>query len=238
MDERYHLRELDETGKNWEAVLKPLLKAAPGRRVLDVGSGSGFLSILLGRLGYQVTGLDSSDWMVNESRGIAEYYGLSGQVEFCLGDAARMDLPGGGYDIVISRYASFLFTDPAGVYRECRRVLKPGGILLNFDMNWMAPVLDPRVGAAFRQDEARLAEEFGPIRDMYHNEAVLEQMKALPLAGVSRPDWDRDCLEQLGFSDISLARYPDAGLWNRRSGLRYRSIPTFSVRAVRQGSGI
>ena len=233
MDERYHLKELDETGKNWEKLLTRLLAGAPGNRVLDVGSGSGFLSILLGQMGYEVTGLDSSQWMVGESRGIGQYYGLEDRVKFLYGDAAHMELPDEGFDIVISRYATFLFTEPEAAYGEWRRVLKPGGILLNFDMNWMAPVLDPEVQARFAQDEQRVVEQYGPFRDMYHNEAVLASMKTLPLAGENRPRWDESCLESLGFSQISREFHREEGLWNPRSALRYGAVPTFSIRAVK-----
>ena len=233
MDERYHLKELEETGKNWEALLRKLLAGAPGKRVLDVGSGSGFLSILLGQMGYEVTGLDSSEWMVGESRGVADCYGLGDRVGFLHGDAAHMDLEDGSFDIVISRYATFLFTEPVSACREWRRVLKPGGILLNFDMNWMAPVLNPEVQARFAQDEQRVVEQYGPFRDMYHNEAVLESMKHLPLAGEKRPDWDVRCLKELGFSRISGEFHRDEGLWTPRSALRYGAIPVFSVQAVK-----
>ena len=233
MDPNYHLDELDETGNAWETMLRRMLAGAPGDRVLDVGSGSGFLSILLGQMGYRVTGLDSYPLMVRMGRGTAEQYGLSDRVDFQEGDAAWMVIPTDTYDIVVSRYSSFLFRTPEECLRECRRVLKPGGIFLNFDMNWLAPVLSPEAGERFRQDDRAYTEKFGPCHDMYHNDQVLEQMKTLPLAAADRPGWDVEFLKEIGYSEVSAEFHPDAGLWNEKAALRYRSIPTFSVRAVK-----
>ena len=233
MDSSYYLKELDETGPAWEALLRKLLVGAPGKKVLDVGCGSGFLSVLLGQMGYQVKGIDNYPMMIRLCKGTAEAYGLSDRLEFEEGEAAWMVEATDTFDIVVSRYSSFLFQMPEECMRECRRVLKPGGIFLNFDMNWMAPVLNPQVAEEFYQDGCEYASRGGRLTDMYSSVEILEGLQKLPMSNLDRPAWDVEFLKEIGYSEVSADFYPDAGLWNELLSLRYRSIPPFAVRAVK-----
>jgi ubiquinone/menaquinone biosynthesis C-methylase UbiE len=53
---------------SWTAVLARLLPPPPAR-VLDVGAGTGFLSLLAAQLGHRVTALDLSVEMLERLRG-------------------------------------------------------------------------------------------------------------------------------------------------------------------------
>ena len=60
----------------WAAALRRLLPPPPAR-VLDVGAGTGFLSIILARQGYEVSALDLSPGMLGQLRDKAARSGLS-----------------------------------------------------------------------------------------------------------------------------------------------------------------
>jgi len=61
----------------WKAVLTRLLPPLPSR-VLEVGAGTGVMSVLLGELGYQVTATDISRGMLQEARRKAAELTLAG----------------------------------------------------------------------------------------------------------------------------------------------------------------
>jgi ubiquinone/menaquinone biosynthesis C-methylase UbiE len=103
------------------------LAVGPGSAVLDAGSGTGNLSILLQARGADVTSLDFSPVAVEIHRSKASSAKvLQASLE------SPLPFPGGSFDRVVC--ASVLFTlTRAGcmlALREFRRVLRPGGLLL------------------------------------------------------------------------------------------------------------
>lgn len=106
-----------------------VLGARPGQRVLDVGCGTGALSLAIGPLVApegSVLGLDISPPMlaVATRRGRA-----AGQdnVTFQRGDAQVHDLPEGGFDAVVSRFGVMFFDDPHAAFANLARSVRPGG---------------------------------------------------------------------------------------------------------------
>jgi S-adenosylmethionine-dependent methyltransferase len=71
------------------ANLRPFLPAvAHGRRVLDVGGGTGIFAVHLAELGFDVEMLDNCEPMLAMAAEEANARGLSGRISFCHGDAA------------------------------------------------------------------------------------------------------------------------------------------------------
>lgn len=102
-----------------------------GERVVDVGSGSGFDSVVAaGQVGPdgRVIGVDMTKEMLDKARLTAAQLGLP-QVEFRAGLAEELPVPDNWADVVISNGVINLCADKAAVFAEIRRVLRPGGRL-------------------------------------------------------------------------------------------------------------
>jgi arsenite methyltransferase len=119
----------------------------PGQRILDIGSGAGFDSLLAAQMvgpEGRVTGVDMTPEMRDKARANAALLGLS-NVEFKDGLAERLPLPDASVDVVISNGAINLCPDKLAVYREIGRVLKPGGRLQIADIVVQKPLPDDAV---------------------------------------------------------------------------------------------
>jgi len=108
-----------------------------GLRVMDLGTGTGRLALLLAEEGAsEVVGVDVSPAMLE----IAEYFRLSSsspkakQVSFRLASAQRMPFRSESFDAVICRFVLHHSSKPERILQEAFRLLKPGGIFIFADL--------------------------------------------------------------------------------------------------------
>ena len=108
--------------------------------VLEIGSGPGELALeIADRLaGAEVVGIDLADAMVARASDAARAAGLGDRVRFQVGDAAALPLPDGSFDTVVSTLSLHHWSDPAAVFNEIGRVLRPGGVALIYDLRAFA----------------------------------------------------------------------------------------------------
>ncbi len=103
----------------------------PGGRVLDVGTGPGFVAIAVARLlqgsGCEVVGLDLSQAMLTLAAENAAQEGLNGVLTWRSGDAEAMPFEDGEFDFVVSNDSLHHWDDPLPVLDEIARVLKDDG---------------------------------------------------------------------------------------------------------------
>jgi cyclopropane fatty-acyl-phospholipid synthase-like methyltransferase len=107
-----------------------------GRRVLDIGSGlGGPACILAQKCGAHVVGIDLEPPLVERAVRRAATLGVSDRVDFSV--VAAGDLPFGAesFDLVMSSGGVTQTADKPRLFRDCRRVLCPGGHLSLYD--WM-----------------------------------------------------------------------------------------------------
>ena len=123
-------------------------------RVLDVGTGPGFFAIILAELGYQVTAVDYTASMLEEARRNAG--ALAGCIRFRQMNAEELTFPADSFDVVVTRNVTWNLRDPERAYGQWSRVLKPGGVLLNFDANWYRYLWDRGAEQAHARDRENL----------------------------------------------------------------------------------
>ncbi|WP_371658889.1 class I SAM-dependent methyltransferase [Streptomyces sp. NBC_00280] len=115
----------------WAARLRSWLPDRPAD-VLDLGCGTGSLSLLASEQGHRVTGVDSSAAMVEHARSK-----LAGRAAvFLVGDAAAPPVGEERFDVVLVRHVLWTLPDPARVLRHWQGLLRAGGRLVLVEGVW------------------------------------------------------------------------------------------------------
>ena len=120
----------------WEVVLtpeRPVPRAwfgpLPGADVLALASGGGQQACVLAAAGARVTLIDLSRAQLAQDRAVAEREGLALRLEE--GDMRDLSrFPDASFDLVFHPVSNLFVPDVRSVWRECFRVLRPGGRLL------------------------------------------------------------------------------------------------------------
>lgn len=196
----------------WEKELSLQLGGRRGLRVLDVGCGCGFFSMILAAQGQQVTGIDLSAEMVARGRALSRKYRVP--VQLLQMDAERPRFAPESFDVVVSRNLTWTLPHPAQAYERWLRLLKPGGLLLNYD-------------AEHAKYHQRIGLDGEPAHQMLSQSQKDECMRlyeALPASSWDRPAWDRAFLAERGCL-VTV----DAGAGERL----FHGYPIFRITAVK-----
>ena len=106
-----------------------------GLRLLDVGSGiGGPARHFAAEHGCAVTGIDLTEEFVRVARSLTARTKLDGLVEFRQGSALEMPFERGSFDRAYMIHVGMNVADKGGIFKEVRRVLKPGGLFTIFDI--------------------------------------------------------------------------------------------------------
>jgi ubiquinone/menaquinone biosynthesis C-methylase UbiE len=120
--------------QGWKRFLAEALSQVPaGARVLEVGSGTGFITSILVELGFRVEGIDLSEAMLAVARANIEKEGFGKRVHLSQGDAESLSFPDNHFEVVVSRWVLWTLPRPAEAIREMARVLTPGGTVVLVD---------------------------------------------------------------------------------------------------------
>jgi len=101
---------------------------AAGRRVIELGCGTGYISAWLARRGAHPVGLDPTPSQLRIAHALQREFGLS----FPLVRAVGEELPfaDDSFDLALSEYGAAIWADPYRWIPETARVLRPGGELV------------------------------------------------------------------------------------------------------------
>jgi len=159
-----------------------------GRRVLDIGCGLGGPDFHLARKhGANTTGIDLEPQLIESAQKMAKEKGLQSQCAFILVEPGPLPFPDQHFDLVISSGAFTQIADKRGLFADCYRVLRPGGMVSSYE---------------WTKTEGTISE------DMEH----FFKMEGLTYA-LETPETYQELYQSAGFTDISLM---DGSDWYRR----------------------
>jgi SAM-dependent methyltransferase len=206
----------------WAAALRRLLPEPPAR-VLDVGAGTGFLSLLLAGQGYEVTALDLSAGMLARLRAKAAERGLT--IKTVESDALHP--PRDDFSAVVERHLLWTLPDPEGALAAWHAAA-PGGRLVLVEGSWggynVASV------DALRLRARELADRVRGVEHAHHGHYTPQIVAALPYGNGLRPaqavtlvqasPWGRARIERL--RDVEWAVTEGKGLLDQVLGTHPR----------------
>ena len=201
----------------WNEIIKKHLPAGKNLKVLDVGTGAGFFAVLFSKLDCKVTGVDmSSKMLVEAEKNISAF---NCRADFYKMNAQELTFGAESFDVVISRNLTWTLPDAMQAYKEWFRVLKVGGVLMNFDSDY---------GNKNFLNEETCAK--GEVADEMLTECN-EIKNSLRISMHNRPRWDIELLENLGLkvtsdSDIAPLVHVD-------KKLDYDAVPLFAIYAAK-----
>ena len=235
------VNEKELAGSQREAWLHVLEEQFPEKKkeemkILDIGTGPGFFPMILSEAGYTVTAVDYTEEMLEKAKeNLGKYtkYGLE-RVTLQRMDARNLEFADETFDVVISRNLTWNLEKPEQAYQEWMRVLKPGGVLLNFDANWYGYLYDDKKREAYENDRRNV--EKGSLDDHYLCTDIDRMEKIalqVPLSETKRPGWDVKVLEELKAEKIEVDENIWQQVWSEEEKLNYGSTPMFMIKVTK-----
>lgn len=140
----------------------PLLGNVVGKKILDVGAGTGRLAIVLAKTGAEITALDISEKM------LAVLKQKNSKIKTVVGDAENLPVADNYFDFIISAFVMAHLKNPAIFFNEAYRALKDGGKLIVTNINQKEP------------PEVKTKEGVIKIESFYHRpERIIEGLEEL-----------------------------------------------------------
>lgn len=122
----------------WQRAFARFVPVRAGMRLLDVGCGTGDLTLILARMAGadgHVVGLDLTPAMLDVARAKVARAGLGGTIELVQGNALALPFADGAFDGVTAGFSLRNMADLDGALREMRRVVRPGGFAVSLDVS-------------------------------------------------------------------------------------------------------
>jgi ubiquinone/menaquinone biosynthesis C-methylase UbiE len=199
-DSQYgHKVKTQEEAKAWIGLFKKVIPKGE-LKVLDVGCGTGELSVLFAEMGHEVIGIDLSEKMMEKGREKSISQGLG--IKFMNGDAEEPLFDEGSFDVLVTRHLLWTLPNPEKAVRNWNKVLKDGGCVLVIDGIWDDGSLNTRVRRFLSNIGVLIFERRNPWKE--HNYSQ-ELRSSLPNVDGTSLDISIQYLNDAGF--VGLKHY-------------------------------
>nr|WP_319540631.1 class I SAM-dependent methyltransferase [uncultured Methanospirillum sp.] len=175
---------LSEEERNaWKDQFSLLIPPSNPISVLDVGCGTGEISLILADIGHTVSGIDLSEGMIQTAQKKSLEKGFS--IDFKCGDAEKPPFSPQSFDLIIQRHVIWTLPHPEVAVREWYALLKQNGTIF---------LIDSMLNRGMTVDPNRPP----------HLHYDVETADHLPFSKGLSIDKAEDLLQKAGFSDIIL----------------------------------
>ena len=193
----------------WKSLLRKKIGGDTGE-ILDIGAGTGFLSIMLAELGYRVVGIDISEEMMERAKKKAVDRGV--KAKFKLDDAENLSFETGSFDAIVNRAVLWTLPNPEKALAEWKRVLKPGGRLCFFLHESRPDGITHRFRRQLGNLVVLIAERRNPWKSLYDSEKLGAE---LPFGGGVESSVITKLIEESGFERVSAEPMVELGRLKR-----------------------
>ena len=217
--EKLRLDELkSDKRQRWLYELRRRLPQGRKLNILDIGTGTGFFAFILAAEGHWVTGIDLTAEMINGARRTSVLLNL--YPSFKVMDAEDPEFIPGSFDAIVTRNLTTFLPNLPEAYRVWHGLLRPGGVLVNFDADYYFDHTD----APLPENHAHRDLTPGQNAAYAH---ISDEMRAFQRP---RPAWDVALLEAAGFRGISVDREVYRRIY-REIDRFYNPTPIFCITA-------
>ena len=227
-------KELDHVSEtNWMNVILSEIPEEKDIKIADMGTGPGFFAIGLAKRGYAVTAVDYTQEMLSHAKENAGEY--ASQIEWMRADVQNLEkMQDESLNVIVTRNLTWNLESPKKAYEEWFRVLKKGGILLNFDAGWYNYLFDDDLQKACQKDRVNVKEadifDFNEYDEAYKMEDIARR---LILSSCERPAEDIRMIKNAGFREVAADREIWKKVWDDVEKINFASTPLFMIRAVK-----
>lgn len=193
--------------EEWMEIITSQLPKDKLLKVLDIGTGAGYMAMLLASKGHSVTGVDLCAEMIAAAKEASSALDL--QIEFFQQDAEKLQFPVESFDLIITRNLTWTLPNLDKDYALWYSFLKPGGLLMNFDADYGQTTFNKEAFLKFKEKVAMNAT--APQGKSLHGDLSVETLQecddikhSLEVSKHRRPGWDVNLLKAAGFSEVQV----------------------------------
>jgi ubiquinone/menaquinone biosynthesis C-methylase UbiE len=169
----------------WIRAIERLLPTPPAD-VLDIGTGTGFVTLIASQLGHRAIGLDLSTAMLAEARMQADRRGL--KASFQIGDAVAPPFEEASLDVIVCRHFLWTLRQPEVALANWLRLLRSNGRVVVIDGFWFAQSKPEKGFDLFERHYTDRTRELLPAMSWERSEPAAELLRTAGFSEVTTGD--------------------------------------------------